>query len=167
MSRPQRIRKPTKKAEAVAETEELLNQICDPKVAKKRKRNALEPIPVEQQAARQLRREDLPDYNPPLRLHKYTSRPLLHPQTELEAFRLYITFEIVKILVRNTNSYAENDREELPPYKDARRWIVTTTTEIWRYLGLLFYMGLHKEIERDHYWSDTHKLGRWIGKTRF
>jgi hypothetical protein len=79
MSRPQRTRKPTKRAEAGAEAEKLVSQICDPNVAKKRKRNALEPIPLEQQAARQLRREDLPDYQPPLQLQKFASRPVQHP----------------------------------------------------------------------------------------
>jgi hypothetical protein len=79
MSRPQRIRKPTKKAEAVPETEELIGEICDPKVAKQRKRNAVQPIALEAKAARQLRKEDPPDYHPPLHLRKFSSKPLLHP----------------------------------------------------------------------------------------
>jgi hypothetical protein len=79
MSRPQRVRKPTKKAEAVPETEELISEICDPKVAKQRKRNAVQPIALEAKAARQLRKEDLPDYHPPLHLRKFSSKPLLHP----------------------------------------------------------------------------------------
>ena len=167
MSRPQRVRKPTKRAEARNDTEELVNQICDPKVAKKRKRNALQPIPVEQQAARQLRKEDLPDYNPPLHLRKFQSKPLVNPQNELEAFRIFISPEIVDILIQNTNLYAENDREDLPSYPQATPWFSTIATEIWRYMGCLFYMGLHPEILRTSYWSKTHRLGRWISRHRF
>ena len=80
------------------ETEQLLNKICDPKVAKKRKRNAVQPIALEQEAARQLR-EDLPNYYPPLYLRKFSFKSLLHPQTELEAFHLYIIHDIIEILV--------------------------------------------------------------------
>jgi hypothetical protein len=167
MQRPPRTRKPTKRAKAVAETEQLINEICDPKVAKKRKRNAVQLIALEPKAARQLRKEDLSDYEPPLYLRKFPSRPLLHPQTELEAFRLFITHEIVEILVQNTNSYAENEREELPFYPRATPWFPTTTTEIWCYMGCLFYMGLHQEILRTSYWSDTHRLGRWMSRHRF
>ena len=167
MSRPQRVRKLAKKAEAVADTDELINQICDAKVAKKRKRTTLQPIPLEPQAARQLRKEDLPDYHPPLHLRKFASKPRIYPQTELEAFRLFITHEIIDILVQNTNSYAENARQQMPEFRDARRWIPTTTTQIWVYIGILFYMGLHHEPLRDHYWSNTHRLGRWMGKNRF
>jgi hypothetical protein len=99
MTRPQRIRKATKKAEAIPETEQLVSQICDPKIAKKRKKNAVQPIAVKPEAARQLRKENLPDYHPPLHLRKFSSRPTLHPQSELEAFRLYITHDIVEILI--------------------------------------------------------------------
>jgi hypothetical protein len=104
-----------------------------------------------EQAARQLRKEDLPDYHPPLYLRKFSSICSTHPKTELEAFRLFITHEIVEILVQNTNSYAENKREELPDFNHAKPWYPTTAAEIWRYMGCLFYMGLHPETERVSY----------------
>jgi hypothetical protein len=44
MSRPQRARKPTKIKKAADDTEELARQICDLKVAKKRRKTALQPI---------------------------------------------------------------------------------------------------------------------------
>jgi hypothetical protein len=150
MLRPQRIRKPTKKREAAEDTEELASQICDPKVAKKREKIALQPIALKPKAARQLRNENLPDYHPPLRLRKFDSRPRIHPKSELEAFHLFITEEIVQILVQNTNSYADNAREELSA-PHARRWIPTTATEIWLFIGILFYMGLHHEPLREDY----------------
>jgi hypothetical protein len=99
MSRPQRTRKPTKRAEAVAETEELISQSCDPKVAKKRKKHTVQLIALKPKAARQLCKNDLPDYHPSLYLRKFPSRPLIHLKTELKAFRLFITHEIVEILI--------------------------------------------------------------------
>jgi hypothetical protein len=130
MNRPQRIRKATEKAEAIPETEQLVSQICDPKAAKKRKKIAVQPMAAEPEAACQLHKENLPDYHPPLHLRKFSSRPALHPQSELEAFRLYITHDIIEILVQNTNSYAENDRQQLPSYPFATPWFPTTTTEM-------------------------------------
>jgi hypothetical protein len=144
MSRSQRVRKPTKKAEAVLETKKLVSEICDSKVAKKRKKTALQPIPLEPRAARQLR-EDLPNYHPPLHLRKFEPRPLLRPQNELEAFRLFISHEIVQILAQNTNSYAENAREDLPSYPFATPWFPTTITERWQYLGCLFIWAFIKK----------------------
>jgi hypothetical protein len=55
MPRPRRNKKLTKRAEAAAGTEQLLSQICDPKVAKNRKRNTVQAIPVEKEAVQQLR----------------------------------------------------------------------------------------------------------------
>ena len=79
MQRPPRARKPIKRAEAAAETSELINQICDPKVTKKWKNDALQPIAVKPEAARQLRKKDLLNYHPPLYLRKFPSKPLIYP----------------------------------------------------------------------------------------
>lgn len=94
-----RTRKPTKRAKAQAETGELVNEICDLKVARKRKRDALQPIALEPLAACQLCNEDLSDHHPPLRLRKFHPKPLLHPQIELEAFRVFITHDIIGTIV--------------------------------------------------------------------
>jgi hypothetical protein len=79
MPRPQRTRKPTIKKRAAEDIEEAVSQICALVIAKKRKKSVLQPIAVEPQATRELRRENLPDYQPPLRLYKFESRPRFYP----------------------------------------------------------------------------------------
>jgi hypothetical protein len=61
----------------------------------------------------------IPNYRPPLQLFSFNSRPRACPQSLIEAFRLFITHEIVDIIVANTNSYVDDHREavaRLAPY---------------------------------------------------
>jgi hypothetical protein len=73
----------------------------------------------------------------------------------------------VAIIVAATNSYAERQQklDEITLY--SREWKNTTPAEIWRYIGCLVYMGMHIEREHTLYWSDSHRLGRFIGLKRY
>ena len=85
----------------------------------------------------------MPHYQPPINLHLFHSRPRLRPQSPIEAFQLFITHEIVDIIVANTNTYADNHRDAATLSDvHSRVWHTTTNPEIWRYFGCLFYMGL-------------------------
>jgi hypothetical protein len=168
MLRPKRLTRPTRKVTERASKALLVSQIVDSKVQKKRKLHVLEPVPAEQVAEPAILDQPLPIYQPPLRLYLFYSRPRAHPRSPLEAFRLYITHEIIDIIVANTNSYADNKRETEPTSKIRfRPWQPTTNSEIWRYFSCLFYMGLHTEAERALYWKDSHRLGRYMGVERF
>jgi hypothetical protein len=81
----------------------------------------LQPVPTEQVAEPAILEQPLPTYQPPLQLHLFNSRPRVRPQSTLEAFQLFISHEIVDIIITNTNSYAENKRElEAPSKLDTR-----------------------------------------------
>ena len=115
MLRPKRLNKPTLKATERASNTLLVSQIVDSKVQKQRELHVLQPVPAEQLAEPAILDQPLPTYQPPLQLHYFNSRPRVHPQSPLEAFQLFITHEIVDIIVANTNSYAEDHREAETP----------------------------------------------------
>ena len=126
-------------------------------------------MPVEQVAAPEILKDPLPYYQPPLQLRSFAPRPRIRPQSSIEAFQLFLTHEIIDIIVANTNSYADNDREVADSRNTtiSRPWRPTRASEMWRYIGALIYMGLHIELEREAYWHDSHKLGAFLSKTRF
>ena len=102
----------------------------------------LQPVPAEQVAEPATLEQPLPTYQPPLQLYLFNSRPRVRPQSALEAFQLFISHEIVDIIVTNTNSYAENKRElETPSERDAREWHPTINTEIWQLFWMLVLYG--------------------------
>jgi hypothetical protein len=153
MLRPKRLNKAISKASERASNALLVSQIVDSKVQKKRKLHVLEPMPAEQLTEPAILDWPLPIYRPPLQLHSFNSHPRARPQSPLEAFQLFITHEIVDIIVTNTNSYADNKREEFNANfsEELRSWKPITHSEIWRYFSCLFYMGLHTESKRDDY----------------
>ena len=140
MLRPQRERKQTFKALQSASNARSISQIVD---SKKRKLHTFQPVPAEQVAEPRILNHPLPHYQPPINLHLFHSRPRLRPQSPIEAFRLFITHDIVDIIVANTNTYADNHRDATTPSDlHSRVWRATTNPEIWRYFGCLFCMGL-------------------------
>jgi hypothetical protein len=58
---------------------------------------------------------------------------------------------VVDKIVNATNSYAENAREKAEEFEHARYWIPVNSTEIWRYVGCLLYIGEHGEKEYREY----------------
>jgi hypothetical protein len=73
---------------------------------------------------------------------------------------------IIALIVSATNSYAENHDANRPreetPY--SRTWKRTTLGEIYRYIGVWLYMGMHPETNRASYWSESHQLGRYLSR---
>ena len=70
-------------------------------------------------------------------------------------FLLFVTEHIIKIMVTETNRYAEQVMAYLVVNAKSkmRHWIATTNTEMKRFLGILFTMGLVKKACIDNYWS--------------
>ena len=89
---------------------------------------------------------ELPDYIPPFKLQYLHSKPLYTALTKLELFQKFLTSSIVTKIVENTNSYVENVRND-SFFSDSdsytREWTPVNTTDIWRYLESLLYMGMH------------------------
>jgi hypothetical protein len=115
LRRSERARKPR----TVWEQKGAPSTASDPKISQKSARTAektaLKPIATEtlppQVTLERNNLPDLPDYTPPLELHFEHSKPLISPITELKTFQHFLTPEIIAIIVRNTNSYAENTRK--------------------------------------------------------
>jgi Transposase IS4 len=60
-------------------------------------------------------------------------------------FQKLLTPIIIEEIANATNSYVYNTRktEELEVF--ARQWKSVNSTDIWRYIGCLLYMGYHRE----------------------
>ena len=56
-------------------------------------------------------------------------------------------------MVTETNRYAEQVMAIQTAKSKMKRWIATTYTEMKRFLGILFIMGLVKKACLDDYWS--------------
>jgi Transposase IS4 len=153
MQRPTRVRRQTFKALDSQSNALSVDAIADTRVAKKRKLHALQPVPVEPIAAPEILEDPLPNYQPPLRLQPFASRLRIRPQSPIEAFQLFLTHEIINIIVANTNSYAEDHREAAPArnFDYSRPWRPTRASEIWRYIGCFFYIGIYIKKERAEY----------------
>jgi len=66
-------------------------------------------------------------------------------------FDLFFTPEQMEILVQNTNKHGPF-HEMGPRNARALEWKDTTVTEMYAYLGILVYMGLHPENDIQQYW---------------
>jgi hypothetical protein len=69
----------------------------------------------------------------------------------IDIFDLFFTPEQMRILVENTNKHGLF--HEMGP-RNARvlEWKDTSVEELYAYLGILIYMGLHPENDIDRYW---------------
>jgi hypothetical protein len=132
--------------------------------AKKRRTNALEPVPVEPlpKLLHQASKDPLPTFQPPFRIDYEAFQSPFDQRSPLNTFLLFFTIAVLDCVVENTNSYASNWRPQ-PLQKYCRTWYPLTRHELLRYIGLLFYMGRHSEPNRDDYWKvSSHNLGRYM-----
>ena len=65
----------------------------------------------------------------------------------MQFFLLFVTEHIIKIMVTERNRYAEQiiAHSAVTAKSRIRRWVATTNTEMKRFLGILFTMGLVKK----------------------
>lgn len=96
----------------------------------------------------------------------------------LDFVQLFITNELLNLLVQQTNLYAEHFFEDNPDYLRAKpksrvhRWKPVTLEEIKVFLGIVFLMGLDQKPEMGLHWS-TNKLfyspvyGKTMARDRF
>jgi hypothetical protein len=75
----------------------------------------------------------------------------------LDYFKLYLTPNIVNLIVTETNRYADQYIQEnmdtLRPHSTARKWQPTNSDEIMTFLGLLLLMGVVYKPRLPMYWS--------------
>lgn len=141
-----------------------LPSIERPAAAKaKGKRKATNPLP-----------ERLPDYQPTpitfcsLKINITTDIDVQIPSEIFEFF-----FESVWAILRdNTNEYARLHGES--DHRRPRPWVPCSVQEIQAFVGIIIYMGLHREHDADSYWvvrpdeTSLHPQVRCaLGQTRF
>jgi hypothetical protein len=91
----------------------------------------------------------------PLKMNS-PSPPILHLphgvdiKEPLALFSLFINDELWEIVAQNTNTYAEVKRRGKEEH--TRPWTPTYASEIKVFIGILIYMGVHKEPRIEHYW---------------
>ena len=68
---------------------------------------------------------------------------------------LYLTERIVEVIVRETNRYSERFMEEFPEKADNSfigQWVLVTTNEMKKFLGLLLLTGIVGKLNLKMYW---------------
>lgn len=78
----------------------------------------------------------------------------------IDYFSLFLTNDIIQIMVDETNLYATQTIEkqnDITPFSRLHRWTPTDLNEMRQFIGLVGYMGIVKVPELNNYWS-TSKL---------
>jgi len=90
----------------------------------------------------------------------YTSQEAINvslPPTAnaLDYFRLYVTDDILDLIVRQTNTYADQyiAGNDLKPHSPAQNWVRTDRDEILAFIGLSILMGVVYKPRIHMYWS--------------
>ena len=88
--------------------------------------------------------------------------------SELGFFKLFFSDSVVEIISKATNSYAEFELQNHPPppLHETRRWVSTTSSEIYVFLGIMIYFGLYPLAIRADYWR-IHNLSRFMAFKRY
>ena len=79
----------------------------------------------------------------------------------IDCYRHFITDEVIHLMVRETNRYAEQHRQtqKLTKRSKTLQWRPTTNEEMLRFLGIILEMGLVQMPEIDYYWSKSKLFG--------
>jgi len=160
--RPKRLRKERVPWEAAVTPTLGAAKKSERKAPRTSKTDVLKPIPFEPLPASIER--PLPCYTPPLKIRKKQGRPTFSNLSPIETFKRFICVTIIGLVAISTNAYAKRQRAEdiQNQSSSARTWKPTTVGEIYRYIGVWLYMGMHPEADRSSFWSQTHRLGRYM-----
>ena len=69
---------------------------------------------------------------------------------------LFFSTECLQNIVINTNSYANSklhNQSNSRPFARSQSWFDTSLQELYTFLAILIYMGLHPEFDIESYWS--------------
>ncbi|CAF1139447.1 unnamed protein product [Rotaria magnacalcarata] len=79
----------------------------------------------------------------------------------IDCYRYFITDEIINLIVRETNRYAEQHLEthELTKRSKNLQWKPTSHEEMLKFLGIIIEMGLVQMPKVDYYWSKSKLFG--------
>ena len=79
----------------------------------------------------------------------------------IDFYRHFITDEIINLVVRETNRYAEQYLRIHQPSKRSKKlqWEPTTNEEMLKFLRIIIEMGLVQILKIDYYWSKSQLHG--------
>ena len=75
----------------------------------------------------------------------------------IDCYRHFITDEIIDLMVRETNRYAEQyfQTHKITSRSKFRQWKPTTDQEMLKFLGIIIQMGLVQMPKLSHCWSSS------------
>lgn len=88
-------------------------------------------------------------------------------------FSLFFDAEVLDRIVYHTNQHAEKLQADVPPTLAHRRWKPTSSSELYTYLAIVVYMGVHREPSLVEYWqklhstAPRHEINRYMAKERW
>ena len=79
----------------------------------------------------------------------------------IDYYRHFITDEIIRLMVRETNRYAKQhgQTQKLTKRSKTLQWQPTINEEMFKFLGIILEMGLVQMPEIDYYWSKSKLFG--------
>jgi hypothetical protein len=82
----------------------------------------------------------------------------------IDCYRHFITDEIIDLMIRETNRYAEQyfQTHEITSRSKFRQWKLTTDQEMLKFLGIIIQMGLIKMPKLSYCWSSSQFYGSEI-----
>jgi hypothetical protein len=89
----------------------------------------------------------------------------------LALFSLFCPDSIIQQIATNTNTYAQMHRPPVP--LRSRPWFNTNINELKVFIGILIYMGVHREANVPSYWNNNlnegpiHTVRLYMSLTRF
>jgi hypothetical protein len=109
----------------------------------------------------------LPYFNLEINLPENTS-----PDDPIILFSIYYMPEIMDMIIKNTNNYARQPKNELLPYTRANRWHLTCRGELYLYFAIRIYMTLYVINEISDYWDTSkftpeHPITSYMSRNRF
>jgi hypothetical protein len=103
-------------------------------------------IPPETVTRSRFKPIDCPNFPPHINLP-----PHMQPIDAFNIFKLFFSEEQVQIIVDHTNDHQNRPYDVLKPHARAHNWTPLSLSEMYAYLGIRIYMGLHPKNQMPHY----------------
>ena len=142
-------------------------------IKRKAQHTPLRPIAVEIVPDPTLLKSKLPNYQPLLEYTKRGGHSLVQGMTQLQLFLQFFSLTIRMKIVAAINSYAERrnyteSQKNKPNSEHHRKWRAITVSELYRYLGILLFLGLRREPEHQKLWTvESYNLGKYMSLNRY
>jgi hypothetical protein len=97
-------------------------------------------------------------------VQEVTSAPRDNTILPIDCYRHFITDEIIELMVRETNQYAEQyfQTHDISRRSKSHQWKPTSDVEMLKFLGIVIEMGLVQMPKLEYYWSNSQLYGSEI-----